>query len=224
MDTLKTALWAKQFQESDEPQAIVYAAAIPNAECADFSASPLFPPQRQAEIVACASEKAKREKYFVWTLLAYAVQQSFGKDLREFSFHKSENGKWRCDGFEFSLSHSGNAVCVALANTPVGVDIQVLRALKTQDFATKILSETELAVYHTTPETEKNGFLLRAWTKKEAVFKARDEQSFFCAEPKTLTPDVWQTDLCVGGESYSLSVATRDDCSLKNVTLSVIEL
>lgn len=187
----------------------VYVAEIPLSGDFVIPPDPIFPPARQAEIVACASEKAKREKFFAWKLLAHAIEKSYGLDAREVQFTKTEHGKWICDRFGFSISHSENAVCVALAPCPVGVDVERLRQLKTRDFATKILSETELAAYHTTPESEQNEFLIRAWTRKESLFKLWNKSGFFSAEPKTLQGETDQQTVIVANEPYALSVATE---------------
>ena len=185
----------------------VYLAKIPTAENCPLPTEPIFPPKRQAEIVACASEKARREKYFAWRLLLSAIEQSLGVDPRQLQFTKSENGKWLCDGTYFSISHSDNLTCVALFPHPVGVDVERLRPLKMQDFALKILSEQELADYHATAENEKTAFLLRAWTRKESLFKRLDQSGFFSANPKTLQGFVEERTLDLGGEQFALAVA-----------------
>ena len=60
----------------------VYLAKIPTADNCPLPTEPIFPPKRQAEIVACASEKARREKYFAWRLLLSAIEESLGVDPR----------------------------------------------------------------------------------------------------------------------------------------------
>ena len=185
----------------------VYVAKIPEARDCPLPTEPLFPPTRQAELVACASEKVRREKYFSWLLLFHAIEDTLGVDPRGLQFFKSENGKWLCDGTYFSISHSDNLTCIALLPYPVGVDVERLRPLKTQDFALKILSEQELADYHATPETEKSAFLLRAWTRKESLFKRLDQSGFFSANPKTLQGRVEEQTIDFNGEQFTLAVA-----------------
>ena len=84
------------------PIANVYIAEIPNQS----EWGEVYPPARQAEIDAVKNEKVKREKYYVWKLLEYALLHAFGKRIEEISFTKSVNGKWECDFCYFSLSHS----------------------------------------------------------------------------------------------------------------------
>ncbi|MBQ2740108.1 MAG: 4'-phosphopantetheinyl transferase superfamily protein [Clostridia bacterium] len=185
----------------------VYAARIPSASDYPLPSEPIFPPQRQAEIVACASEKARREKYFAWRLLLHAIEDSLGVDPRQLQFTKSEHGKWLCDGVHFSLSHSADLVCVALSSQPVGIDVEPIRPLKTQDFALKILSEQELAVYHATKESEQSAYLLRAWTRKESLFKRLNQSGFFSSNPKDLQGFVIEQTLQAGDQLFMLAVA-----------------
>ena len=196
-------------ENSETKQAVVdvYVARIPSADDYPLPPEPIFPPKRQAEIVACNSEKVRREKYFAWRLLLSAIEQRLGVDPRQLQFTKSENGKWLCDGVHFSLSHSDNLVCVALSNQPVGVDVEPIRTLKTQDFALKILSEQELAAYHATKENEQSAYLLRAWTRKESLFKRLDKSGFFSSNPKDLQGFVVEKTLQVGDLSFALAVA-----------------
>ena len=126
----------------------VYYAKIP----AQYGRDTLYPPARQWEIEACASEKVRKEKYYAWKLLERAVQDFLGASITDLRFTKSENGKWKSDRVEFSLSHSASAVAVALSNAPVGVDIQRVAPLKRTDFLRKVLTEEELAEL-TKPET-----------------------------------------------------------------------
>ena len=193
----------------------VYLAKTPTANDCPLPTEPIFPPKRQAEIVACASEKARREKYFAWRLLLSAIEESLGVDPRQLQFVKSENGKWLCDGVHFSLSHSAGLVCVALFRQPVGVDIELLRPLKSQDFALKILSEEELADYHATKESEQSAYLLRAWTRKESLFKRLDQSGFFGANPKTLQGFVEERTMDFNGEQFALSVAADSPFELQ---------
>lgn len=66
-----------------------------------------------------------------------------------------------------SLSHSRRYVAVALSATgPVGIDVEEYRP-QLDRVAPRILSDAELAVY-----ADSEAGLLRAWTLKEALYKA----------------------------------------------------
>ena len=51
---------------------VVMAAQIPDRDISDL----LYPPERQAEIDGISRESVRREKYFVWKLLEYAVART----------------------------------------------------------------------------------------------------------------------------------------------------
>ena len=208
-------------------QPAIFIAKLPHDAVQPWLKTPIYPPERQAEILACASEKVRKEKYFVWKLLELALWEACGKRLQELTFSKSEHGKWHCDGAEFSLSHSENAVCVAVVHWKnsylqadgtssydsefaIGVDLQRIKTVRADGLATKILTEAELGEYHALDEREKNAFLIHAWAKKESLFKAFGEKGFFTSDPKHLTGSVWQSTVTIDGEEYALAVATKE--------------
>lgn len=66
-----------------------------------------------------------------------------------------------------SISHSRTCAALAVcADAPVGIDVEDWREQLTR-VAPRVLSAAELAVYGASPE-----LLLRAWTLKEALYKA----------------------------------------------------
>ena len=225
-------------------QPAIFIAKLPHDAVQPWGKSPIYPPERQAEILACASEKVRREKYFVWKLLEFALWEICGKHLQELTFSKSEHGKWHCDSAEFSLSHSENAVCVAVVNLKnsylqangssngglacpsefaIGVDLQKIKPVRADGLATKILTEAELGEYHALDDREKDAFLIHAWAKKESLFKAFGDSGFFTSNPNTMTGSVWQSSVSIDGEEYALAVATKERCTptVRFVELSI---
>jgi len=126
---------------------------------------------RSREIDLCTNAKLKLQKYQVWQLLTYAVKDVFGIDANQMDFFKSNDGKWRCDLCEFSLSHSGLVVAVALSSGLVGVDVQKARST-TQKLAQRILTPDQMAQYQTLSSTEQQKYLISNWSKRESIFKA----------------------------------------------------
>ena len=165
------------------------------------------PRSRQEEIKSVKSEKVKREKYYVWKLLEYGLYRSFGKKIKDVSFEKQDFGKWTCDLCEFSLSHSHNAVCVVLSRAVVGVDIEKIQPPKV-DIADKVLSEKEKAEYALLEEGEKDGFIIRAWTRKESLFKAKNVKALTFEEFKNQEGVLAERTVTIAGEEYALAVAT----------------
>lgn len=191
----------------------VYTASIPS----HLRVRGVFPSLRDEEISACTSEKVQKEKYCVWKLLEYALFHSFGKRIEDVSFTKSENGKWSCDFCHFSLSHSGGAIAVAVSDSPVGVDIERLAAVKNEGrIAEKILTDAEMEEYRRLALSPKRAseFLLEAWTQKESLFKTGAYPKFI---PSRIdgAESVQTRQIDVDGETYILSVASKDALQAK---------
>ena len=78
------------------------------------------------------------------------------------------------DGFELSVSHSGERVGVAVTpHAPVGVDVEQLdRSVPVDELAASVLAEDELRQLDALdPGDRQRGFLVW-WTRKEAAVKA----------------------------------------------------
>ena len=181
----------------------VYVAEIP----AEGKLGKVYPRSRQEEIKAVKNEKVKRDKYYVWKFLEYGLYRSFGKKIKDVNFVKQDTGKWTCDGCAFSLSHSHNVVCVALSRAVVGVDVEKIEPTKA-DIADKVLSEKEKAEYALLSYEEKDGFLIRAWARKESLFKTRNVKALTFEEFKNQEGAVAEKTLNLSDGAYALSVAT----------------
>ena len=182
----------------------VYIAEIP----ADITISDVYPKSRQDEIYACSCERVKREKYCAWKLLEYGLQRSLGKKIADMEIVKTENGKWKSPHVEFSISHSHDAVCVAVSRKPVGVDIETLQSkINTERFCERILTDGEEAEYQKRTE-DKLEFLLTKWSQKESLFKLSGEKCFIAKEQDTQKGNVVSKTVIVAGQDYVLSVAS----------------
>ena len=180
----------------------VYVAPLPDQAMGES----LYPPLRQSEIDACKSERVRREKYFVWKLFAHAVKARYDKELSELKFVRSDNGKWSCDLCEFSFSHSKGALCVAISDAPIGVDIEQIPTEPPESVAKKILTEEALQRYHGMPKSEKCVFFATEWTHRESLFKQRGGKGFFTAETSGHSQE---TTVSIGSKEYVLSVASN---------------
>jgi 4'-phosphopantetheinyl transferase len=93
-------------------------------------------------------------------------------------------------GLEFSLSHSGTRVVLAVArDAAVGVDVERLNVQR--DFAALIpavLSAAEQPAVADLPDAERAGAVLRYWTRKEALLKATGDGLGVAPAALTVTP------------------------------------
>jgi len=159
----------------------VYIAEIPFLS----GAGEIFPQERRKETEACGSESLKAQKLSGWRLLGYAVKETFGWEMRDLHFEKTPNGKWTSKEFEFSLTHSGNLVAVAVSKQRVGIDAEKID-LKRFDIRlrNRILTAREKErLQGTEEERARKANLL--WTKKEAIFKMNGFGAFFPAKIET---------------------------------------
>lgn len=135
----------------------------------------IYCPLRREEIEKCCNSEVKKQKFYVWKLLEYALSDSFGLEKRMLNFQKKNNGKWVIDGYFFSLSHSGNIVVVAVSESPVGVDIQKINKIDDPaKFKAVIFSEKEKVKYRNV-NGEK---LMMIWSLKECAFKKSNDLNF----------------------------------------------
>ncbi|MBE6595740.1 MAG: 4'-phosphopantetheinyl transferase superfamily protein [Ruminococcaceae bacterium] len=163
---------------------------------------------RERELAEIGNPKVRLEKYYVWRLLEYALERSFGLRADKLSFTKTEAGKWTTEKCAFSLSHCDGAVAVAVSRAPVGVDVESLRALAEDRFAAKILNAAERALYDEMPAAEQRDFILEKWTAKEALFKREGGRVFVPREQDTLAGGLCTKRVELDGDTYVLSVAT----------------
>ena len=189
----------------------VYVAKLPLTE----SAEALSNIERQAEIDAISNERVRREKYYVWRLLEYAMRQSLGIDPAEAVFKKSANGKWTCEACEFSLSHSGDALAVAISKEPVGVDIERERIKRPDAMANFILTANERREYENISNEAREKYLIRKWCEKESAFKLQGKESFKPSEIETAEffSTVTETELLL--EKYILAVSSKSKDTVK---------
>lgn len=189
----------------------VYVAKLPLTE----SAEALSNIERQAEINSISNERVRREKYYVWRLFEYAMRQSLGIDPAEVEFKKGTSGKWTCDACEFSLSHSGDALAVAISKEPVGVDIERERIKRPDAMADFILTANERREYENILNEAKEKYLIRKWCEKESAFKLQNKASFKPAQIETAEffSTVTETELLF--EKYILAVSSKSKDTVK---------
>ena len=170
----------------------------------------LFPSERQREIDGCTNEKVKREKYLVWKLLALAVKKRFNIDFANLEFTKTENGKWICPDFHFSLSHTDGAVCVAISDSPVGVDIERKREINSS-LSDRFLTASEREYASTLSPDATDRFFFEAWVKKESLFKKNGGKALLPRSLDTLSADAISTGVTVDGEEYLIGLACQNN-------------
>lgn len=181
----------------------LYITLIPNK-----SIEVIYPPERQAYINSASNEKLRSQRYFVWKLLEYALNNSFGLDFKKLEFQLGESGKWLLENCYFSLSHSEGVVAVAVSDNPIGLDIEWAERSVSPLLYKKILSDREVTEFYRLDESERKEYLIKKWTMKESVFKLGVEKTF---HPKNLelNNNVYTGKLNLKNKELCFSVANK---------------
>ncbi len=107
--------------------------------------------------------KQKQQTIHAWKLLSELVEETFNKNINEFSFKYNLNGKPEFDSFYVSISHSIDIVCVAISDYLIGIDVEKIRNLNNiETLKFKLLNN-----YNVNDEK-----FFEYFTKKEAKVKA----------------------------------------------------
>ncbi|MBE6534249.1 MAG: 4'-phosphopantetheinyl transferase superfamily protein, partial [Ruminococcaceae bacterium] len=130
-------------------------------------------------------------------------------------FTKGKNRKWSCEGFEFSLSHSGEALAVVISDRAVGVDVERIRVRDVNRMAEYMLTESERAEYENVFDNERVEWLIRKWCQKEAIFKSFDEEIFAPKRIETAEFFTLVTDFELENEKYILAVASQFESDVR---------
>ena len=183
----------------------VYLAVVPDGEpCGN-----LYPPERNREVFEVRNPEVKKEKYYAWRLLEYGLERSLGLKIKKMEITKTPSGKWVSPSCKFSISHSDGVVAVVISRAEVGIDIERLKAPKSDSFANRILNEEELCRFDAvSDEEERVKYIISSWTSKEALFKTTGGESFIPSSFSGDDPCVKTQLINMGGVDYMLSVAT----------------
>jgi len=92
------------------------------------------------------------------------------------------------DGPSFSISHCDGWVGVALAATPVGLDLEPGAPPDAEIIAPTVMTDAELSAFLSLPEVERPGAFVRLWVRKEALLKAGGLG--FSADPRAVTAGI----------------------------------
>lgn len=171
-----------------------------------------LPPTRREEIDNCLDPNVKQRKYYSFKLLELALNVVYSKLMRDVNFVKNASGKWTCDVCEFSISHSGDIVVVAVSDKPVGVDVELVDFARFDErLQQRILSKNEqIAAWQMSTE-QRSRYANKLWTVKEALFK-RDGGDTLIPHAIDTTASSCETVTVVDGDKkYYLSTAGQSD-------------
>ncbi len=148
--------------------------AAPLAGMEQAEPNEAFAPERKSQLARLTRPGARRQAIGAELLLQYALRQA-GLPLTP--WHGAANGKpvfTALPGCHFNLSHSGEWVACALADTPVGVDIQRREKYRPR-LVQQFFTEPEAARLERCPEADQDRVFTQLWTVKESYAKMTGE-------------------------------------------------
>lgn len=165
----------------------VYVMSIPE----DMKVTSVYPPERDKQIRETKNENSRIERYAVWTVLEQAIEHSFSLSLKDLVFTENK-GKWCCDKLYFSLSHSRDAVAVAVSNDRCGVDIEALERFRSRYSDPALLDKmySKICSPEENVSVQSPDDLIKIWTKKESIYKCFGTERF---QPKSINSSAFET-------------------------------
>ena len=107
-------------------------------------------------------------------LVRSVLMRKTGVQNRDLILSRDARGKPFClvpGSGHFNLSHSGQWIIAAFDDSPVGVDIELIKPLA-PGVVELALSPKEIKTMHALPETERLSYFTDVWTLKESWLKA----------------------------------------------------
>ena len=169
----------------------------------------IYPQKRAKEIEKCKNFDVKNQKFFAWKLLEKACKK-MGFEFEKIDFYKEKN-KWKCDKFYFSISHSKNAVALAISDEKIGIDIEKKDISRFDKLGKKILCNKNEKIDDNNAGVQLNIL----WTAKEALFKCGENAVFIPSNEDTTAANIESRLLRVGDEKFFLSVACFEKVSVQ---------
>ena len=130
----------------------------------------VYPPERASYIFSSSNLKKQKERYWVWKTLEEAAKRSFGLKIEDVMF-SNDAGKWKCNSFHFSLSHSENVVAVAVSNHNCGIDIECFDRLRNMSPEQILKLSQRICTYKELASIDASEDVISIWTKKESIYK-----------------------------------------------------
>lgn len=238
----------RQGRKSDRATSVkVFIYDFSDEPCGEIDVSSVACEERKREILSARDFSERARKFYGWELLAFAFGE-FGADINKADLRKNENGKWEyfgggcdcgrrgvrggsggcadndCEGkgkdgkIYFSISHTESVVAVAIAELPVGADIEKTNRTIKEGLFDRIATEEEKTAFSSSPTRED---VLRLWTAKESVFKREGGKIFRPQKTNSLAGNVKTTVLreyglivsvaCEGNFGTEINIVEKKD-------------
>jgi 4'-phosphopantetheinyl transferase len=126
-----------------------------------------LPEWRRESCLRMKFEQGRLQQLAAGLLLRLALREE-GVDLMTADITKNEHGKPMMEGLYFNISHSGDYIAVAIADYPVGIDVEI-KTDPDLKITERFYSEEEQRAVRDAEDPQKE--FRRLWTRKEAYVK-----------------------------------------------------
>jgi 4'-phosphopantetheinyl transferase len=134
----------------------------------------MMSPEKQERVNRFRFEDDRRRTVAGEILARVMISEAASVNAGDIVFLCDKNGKPYAKDIDihFNISHSGDYVMCAVNETPVGVDIEKIRDIRTE-VINRVCTEKELEYVNAggLPESERLKRFFEIWTFKEAYFK-----------------------------------------------------
>lgn len=154
----------------------VFVASTDIADISEEIASSVY---WKRKIEATCHAEMKRERLAASVLLSYALKQGFGLSESALDYAEGDYGKPYITSHKnvhFNISHTDGYCAVAVSDSHVGVDIQLLKPELTDGMKAivrRFFSESEKEFYGLSEDSA--ALFYRLWTAKESIVKCTGE-------------------------------------------------
>lgn len=158
-----------------------------------YADNTVLPPYAEAELATVTDPQAAAEKR-----AGYGLLLAMGVEVRECT--RLDRGKPHHPACFFSVTHKAGTVAVAVGGQPLGLDIEPVDGVRQPARLLDRIGHPQ--------ETETDAALL--WTRKEAVFKYSDAQTFCPSAIDTTAYSTVTRRVTVAGREYYLTLCADD--------------
>lgn len=158
-----------QEEKAGRPTAEIYVARLPKT----VPERHFFCEEREREIRETQNPNLKAGRILDWQILLYAAEHALALREEEIRFYKDPSGKWCCEQFFFSLSHTRDTVAVGISDAAIGIDIENAAVRRRRlDSDAAFAQRLRRKICAPGEEPEDNGKnLIRLWVLKESIYK-----------------------------------------------------
>lgn len=137
--------------------------SIPDLNAAEIDSSVLSADEREESL------KRGRSYTIIRTLLRHEIGRRNGVSAADISFTYGPHGKPECAVLHFNISHSGDCLCLAFHNKPIGVDVERIRPRRFESLAVRFMCAEQLAAFTSRACPQEEFFA--CWCAAEALVK-----------------------------------------------------